>query len=476
MKRNEVLPFISILLISALLSLSMLTRGHLWWDDFASYILQAQSLLHGNPQGFVAHNAFTIQQSSYPPGPIAYPWGFPILLTPVLAIFGMKLLALKGLNTIFFLFFLVVFYQLTRTRLAPAWSLFLTAILAFNPVLLQAHDLILSDIPFLFFSTLTLLLIEKNRKQTWTIGLVIFFAFSLRTNGLLLLAPLAVAQIQQVHFWAGARKDWARIVAPYISFAVLAGLLALLLPGGQESYFSHFSMFTVERWLANAGYYLRLPYEFFKDLWLGPIFFWLWVPLFFTGVIFNFKRDLSLLAYLVVSLGLFITWPETQGLRFLYPLAPIGALIAAEGWNSAAERLPAEGMSVARWAGLGSAGLLILLSLTASAQTGMSNLRNGRDINGPFDIYSQEMFAFIREQTPPDGVVVFFRPRAMRLLGERDSFLSTECARLPMGDYLVLSKKADDSLQIPENQIQGCGLSLTEVFENRRFIVFRLTQ
>ncbi len=476
MKRNEALFLIGILLISALFSLSMLTRGHLWWDDFASYILQAQSLLRGAPSEFVAHNAFTIEQSSYPPGPIAYPWGFPMLLTPVLAVFGMKLLVLKGLNTIFFLLFLIVFYQLAKTRLASAWSLFLTAILAFNPVLLQAHDLILSDIPFLFFSTLTLLLIEKNVKQTWSIGLVVFVAFSLRTNGLLLLAPLAVAQVQQFHSWAEVRKDWVKIVAPYIVFTVSAGLLALLLPGGQESYFSHFSMFTVERWLANAAYYLRLPAELFKGIWLGPVFFWLWALSFFAGVIFNFKRNLPLLTYLVVSLGLFITWPETQGLRFLYPLVPIGALVAAEGWKAAAERFPVRGMSAARWAGFGSVGLLILLSLTASAQIGMSNLRNGRDINGPFDPYSQEMFAFIREGTPPDSVVIFFRPRAMRLLGERDSFLSTECARLPLGDYLVLSKKADDSLQIPENQIQGCGLSLTSVFENRRFIVFRLTQ
>lgn len=476
MKRNEVLFLIGILLISALLSLSMLTRGHLWWDDFASYILQAQSLLRGNPSEFVAHNAFTIEQSSYPPGPIAYPWGFPILLTPVLALFGMKLLALKGLNTIFFLLFLIVFYQLTRTRLAPTWSLFLTAILAVNPALLQAHDLILSDIPFLFFSTLTLLLVEKNVKHIWSIGLVIFIAFSLRTNGLLLLAPLAVAQIQRSHSWPEARRNWAKIVAPYIVFATLAGLLVLLLPGGQESYFNHFSMFTVERWLANAAYYLRMPAELFKGIWLGSVFFWLWVLSFFVGVIFNFKRDLSLLAYLAVSLGLFITWPETQGLRFLYPLVPIGALIAAEGWKSAAERLSARGTFVARWAGLGSVGLLILLSLTASARIGISNLQSGRDINGPFDVYSQEMFTFIREGTPPDSVVIFFRPRAMRLLGERDSFLSTECARLPMGDYLVLSKKADDSLQIPENQIQGCGLSLTSVFENRRFIVFRLSQ
>jgi hypothetical protein len=386
----------------------------------------------------------------------------------------MRLLALKGLNTIFFLLFLIVFHQLARTRLAPAWSLALTATLAFNPVLLQAHDLILSDIPFLFFSTLALVLIEKNKKQPWLVGLVIFVAFSLRTNGLLLLAPLAVAQIQQAGSWAEARKNWTGIAPPYVVFAALAGLLALLLPGGQESYFSHFSMFTVERWAANAVFYLRLPMDLFKDLWLGPVFFWLWALSFFAGVLFHFKRDLPLLAYLAVSLGLFVTWPETQGLRFLYPLAPIGALVAAEGWKSAAERFSAGGTPMARWASLVAAGLLIVVSLAASAQIGASNLRGGRVINGPFDAYSAEMFAFIRDETLPDSVVVFFRPRAMRLLGERDSFLSTECARLPMGDYLSLSKKADDSLQIPEDQIQGCGLSLTPVFENRRFIVYRI--
>lgn len=471
MKKTEAIFLALILLISTLLSLSMLTRGHLWWDDFAAYIMQAQSLLSGTPADFVAHNTFTIEHSSYPPGPIAYPWGYPILLMPVLGLVGMKLLALKALNTIFFLLFLIVFHQLAKTRLSPAWSLFLTAILAFNPALLQAHDQILSDIPFLFFSTLALLLIETKSKRTWFIGLVIFAAFSLRTNGLLLLAPLAMMQFRS---WTEIGKNWREISAPYAVFGALALLLSLLLPGGQESYLSHFSMFTVERWLSNAGFYLRLPADLFRDFWLGSVFFWLWVGLFLLGMITNFNKNLPLLAYLAVSLGLFITWPETQGLRFIYPLVPIGVLVAAEGWRATAERLPAGGTSTARVAGLGAAMLLILLSLAASAQIGVANLRNGRDINGPFDPYSQAMFEFIREETPTDSVVIFFRPRAMRLLGERDAFLSTECARLPLGDYLALSKKADDSLQLPDGAAQGCGLSLTTVFENRRFIVYRL--
>ncbi|MFZ5879394.1 MAG: hypothetical protein ACOY0R_08485 [Chloroflexota bacterium] len=470
MKKTEAIFLALILLVSALLSLSMLTRGHLWWDDFAAYVMQAQSLLSGTPADFVAHNTFTIEQSSYPPGPVAYPWGYPILLTPVLGLVGMKLLALKGLNTLFFLLFLIVFHQLAKTRLTSTGSLLLTAILAFNPALLQAHDLILSDIPFLFCSTLALLLIEKNIKQSWPIGLVVFAAFSLRTNGLLLLVPLAMAQGMQFR----SRPTWQAMASPYAVFAALAVGLSVLLPGGQGSYLSHFSMFTVERWFSNAGFYLRLPADFFNDVWLGSVFFWLGVGLFLLGMITNFKKNLPLLAYLAASLGLFITWPETQGLRFIYPLAPIGVLVAAEGWSAAAGRLSAGGRSVARRAGLGAAMLLIVLSLAASAQISITNLRNGREINGPFDPYSQAMFEFIREGTPTDSVVIFFRPRAMRLLGERDSFLGTECARLPLGDYLALSKKADDSLQIPEDHIQGCGLSLTTEFENRRFIVYRL--
>jgi 4-amino-4-deoxy-L-arabinose transferase-like glycosyltransferase len=474
MKKTEAISLAAILLVSALLSVSMLTRGHLWWDDFASYILQSQSLLSGTPGDFVAHNTFTIEQSSYPPGPIAYPWGYPILLMPVLFIFGMKVLALKGINTIFFLLFLVVFHQLMKTRLAPGWSLFLTAILAFNPAMLAGQDLILSDIPFLFFSTLALWLIEKGNKRSWLAGLVIFAAFSLRTNGLLLLAPLVVAQIVQFHSWVDARRNWREIAAPYAVFGALALLLSLLLPGGQESYLSHFSMFTIERWLSNADYYLHLPADLLKEILFGPAFFWSLMVLFFVGMIFNFRRNLPLLSYLVVSLGLFITWPETQGLRFIYPLAPLGLLIAAEGWKVIVDKLPARGISIARGAGFGAAGLLILLSLTASAQVGVSNLQNGREINGPFDPYSQEMFSFIREKTPTDSVVIFFRPRAMRLLGGRNSFLSTECERVPLGDYLATSKKADDSLQIAADQVEECGLPLEPVFENRRFIVYQV--
>jgi hypothetical protein len=39
-----------------------------------------------------------------------------------------------------------------------------------------------------------------------------------------------------------------------------------------------------------------------------------------------------------------------------------------------------------------------------------------------------------------------------------------------------LSKKADDNLQISVEQLSACNLLLTPVFENRRFIVYRVAE
>ena len=61
----------------------------------------------------------------------------------------------------------------------------------------------------------------------------------------------------------------------------------------------------------------------------------------------------------------------------------------------------------------------------------------------------------------------------MRLFTDRDTFMSTECERLTLGDYVVISFKAENS-QIPPNEIDECAIPLLRVFENQRFIVYEL--
>jgi hypothetical protein len=52
--------------------------------------------------------------------------------------------------------------------------------------------------------------------------------------------------------------------------------------------------------------------------------------------------------------------------------------------------------------------------------------------------------------------------------------MSIGCDRIPSGDYLVLSKKVGENQQIPPEKISSCKLPLQDVFENRRFMVYRI--
>src|SRR5215217_7475280 len=175
-----------VILLSFIIGACTLRRGHEWgW-----YVLQAQSVLKGTTAEFIQTSAFTNNESTTYVGPLAYPWGYPLILTPAYAIKGINPLALKIPALFFYGGFLVCLYLLLRVRLTKAESLLLVSLFAFNPLLLQFLDQILSDIPYLFFSTLSLWLITKEGKQNvqqniW-IGVSIFLLTFLRATGILL--------------------------------------------------------------------------------------------------------------------------------------------------------------------------------------------------------------------------------------------------------------------------------------------------
>lgn len=476
-KRSLLLAFI--VLTAAALSFAMLTRGHLWWDDFASYVMQAQAILNGEMDEFVRRNAFTVQNSSYPPGPVAYPWGYPLLLAPVVAVFGVHTLALKLVGIAFYALFLVVFFLLARTRLTEGESLLLTGVLAVNPMLLQANDLILSDIPFLAVSTLAVLLMDHWSKQSpsflldLAIGLTLFLAVFLRTNGLLLFVPLIVWLLIQT--WPDWNLLLRRLLPPLGAFALLNLAAGQFFPNGQDSYLSHFSMFNLPRLWENFWFYLWLPSWTFNGIPAGGIFYPLLAVFLLFSVFARRTRDLAIHAYSLVTLGLFIAWPERQGLRFIYPMLPFLFLFAYDGMNLAIKQLPAGWQALAPRAVSGFWSVLLLLSLAVSAHLAWSNLTEGRAINGPFDEFSYDLYEFIRQETPADAVIIFVRPRALRLFTDRDSFLTTRCEDLPKADYAAVHEKIGNVGQIPPEQITAClGVTLQEVFNNRRFTVYRI--
>jgi hypothetical protein len=480
-----------VVLLSSLLAIGVLTHGQYWYGDFAGYLMQAKSLLNGTEKEFILHNAYTINDSTLVVGPVAYPWGFPALLAPFYRVCGMSPLCLKLPNLGFFALFLVSYYFLLKRRLRFLEALLLVGLVAFNPVLINFQDNILSDIPFLFFSTAAILSIdllvppdrEPQRSFLWTIvlGVTIFWAFFVRSNGLLLLPTLIICHfvaLYRIHKAGGDLKPyWPYVAAPYLTFLLLLGLSLLLLPGGQESYFSHYAQLSSAKVLDNLRYYAGLMAQFYQDLPDSGLLNAFTLAFALVGAALTIRRDFHFLLYSLLTYLLFITWPENQGIRFIFPVIPFFLYFSFQGMAWLANRLRGLyqriglGLTVAFW------GSLLVLFAVVSFQYVRGNLADDRQINGPFDSYSQEMFEYIRGHTEPDSVVVFFKPRIMRLFTGRDSLLIDQCDQLGRGNYVVIHKKREDQGQVAEQVIDSCNpeLQVSTVFNNRRFRVYQLT-
>jgi len=57
---------------------------------------------------------------------------------------------------------------------------------------------------------------------------------------------------------------------------------------------------------------------------------------------------------------------------------------------------------------------------------------------------------------------------------DRDTIMSTECERMSLGNYIVLSRKVGENQQIAPEEINACKLPLDEVLKNRRFVVYEI--
>ncbi len=484
--KKHLIP-LALILLSLLLAFSLLSLDHEWGDDWASYLMQAIAITQGDAQGFIERNTFTMRESTHFIGPDAYPWGYPTLLAPfTLACGPLNILCLKVINPILFALFLWVFYALLARRLAPLESALIIAVFAFSPLLLKFTDQIGSDIAFLFFSTLGLLLIERIGNSLYKniiLGLALFFAFFVRTNGILLLPTLFCAQA--FHYLQATPRvfpSWKRILTndaiPYLVFGLLTFLNLVIFPAGEGSHLAHLSQISLDSLGDNLSAYFAMPAFFFSDLPYSDIVYGLLLPFILGGIVLNFKQDFPLIAYLIFSYALFILWPEQQGIRFLFPLLPLLVYFAYRGMDAArfalTDAYPRLGLWLARGFWLVIAASFVWTSLGLARD----NLAQGRGPYGnAFDPLSIEMFEFIKSETPADAVVSFYKPRALRLFTDRDSLLIDTCDGVTLADYMVLRKSRGDVDQISPEKIEACNASVTvtEIFSNKKFAVYQIS-
>lgn len=477
------LSVVVIVLASCLTMWALITIGHDWGSDFASYIMQAQSIVAGNPGEFVSRNRFTICNTAVGLGPVAYPWGLPLLLAPVYAALGVDLAAMKMVVLASYGCFLAVLWFGFKNHSAP-WRLVLLCFFAFHPLMLGLVNNIMSDMPFLLFSTVAMALIGTvivERRPIMApmadhtlLGLALATALLMRSNGILLLAVLAGAQLPR----ALKRQLSAVDLVPYAVFAGAVLLERTFLPGGGDIGLNSAPVLMTMSWARvqdNVLYNINLIRDVLDTTVPAlPLLAGLPFVLAVIGAVASFRRTHHWLIYMGLTFLLFSFWPWRQGVRFLLPIMPFYLSLVVTGLECIADRLARKMESRLIVVGLlAVAAVWDARQLHLSVSGALANVALGRPgPDGPFTEEAQRLFAFIRDNTQADDVLIFRKPRVMSMETGRLAYRTRNPEEFAKGNVLVIDRKFDAVWfnTVPEAE----RARLVKILDSERFQVFRL--
>ncbi len=408
-----------------LLGLLTLTPEHRWGDDWAQYVLHARNLATGLPYPDIGY-VFNPDYASV--GPPTYPPGLPLLLTPMVALVGIDIVAMKVVGLACVALTLPFALKVMQPVTGRGAALFGIALLAVHPVVWQQRQVIQSEAPYILFSLLALWwgarplddAAPRHRAALAgvVLGILVYATCISRAVGIALLPALLV-------FGWAQRKHVAWFLGLALSFALLLGLQSILLvePPTYRSELRAPSvgMVSAKPW----GYLIALADLFPLPLGLAPVGAAAIIVVSLAGAwlavagSFGLPRADSLRAlaarvplplwYLGAYLAALFFASVFSDSRLLLPLLPIVLPLAVLGVRGIATRL-------ALPRGVLAAGALLAMAYLAALHT------IGRPEQMATCADCREMFAFVRARTDRDSVIVFSKPRAMALLADRRSW------------------------------------------------------
>ncbi len=456
-------------------------KGHDWGDDFALYINQARALVDGTIEETLFVNAYTLEKSTYQPlGPVAYPWSFPVLLSPLYAAFGLSYPIFKLYETIFFILGLSSLYLLFKERFSRIYNLLLVSLIGSNIPYILYTNTVTTEIPYLFFSLLTLYLINKtynkeniivaNFLSGLRIGFLLLFSFFIRSEGIALLCALTVYQVAML-FVSGKWKQLSirsavLLLVPYLTFAVLYVSSKLFLPTGFTSHYTFLEDVSLETSLGNIAFYFT-TLKFMAGYTLHIYSFYILSIVFLVGVAARWKEDLLFLSYFTIILTIILIWPFHEN-RYLFSIIPFYLYFFIQGVRRLSQFFFEKDFAYVL------VGLILILNLNALITFTKHTDRNAT-IDGPETPNSKEMFQYVRDHTYENDIIGFFRARLLTLYTGRRSVVVFDSVKSikERANYLVINRKTTQ-FQISPDLIDSQN-GFQKVFQNSDFIIFKVT-
>ncbi len=498
--------------------------GHDWGDDFALYIRQAQGLLEGRPGQIVSDNRFALDNSSWSTfSPESYPWGWSILLVPVVWIAGVDYATLKLLGVALWCAALVFWHLVVRDRAgAPtAWVLMLA--LGFSWPYVVWTNSVVSDIPYLAFAFGTLWWLDHCRRRgvwisgsVWplvVLGLLLSFTFNVRREGLSLVAATAVvAALHLVSAWrasspspsddptgrgTGTGLPWRRAITPLATFVIASAVFQLVLPSVVAPRYPGSGLSNIPDRLAwyrdIAAQQLGLfgPYDDTPTILGSPALALIVlggiVALGLLGMVVRSVQqpltDLPLAVFALAHAFVVGIAPFQEG-RYLFPIVPVLVYFAVMAPRavltlSVRDREPSVGqrrgtvVPVLVLVGLlGAAGLVETWRWGTTATA----LRDAGAVqNGPTDPFALEMFVAVEGITEDTDVVAFFRSRAMTMVTDRRAIQSSNIETIIRNADWYAMERGSTYSQPLISPDEAIARRLDRVWSNNGWILYRVT-
>ena len=480
MHKPNILILATVVLIGSFY-LATLRDGNIWGGDCSLYVAHARNLVEGRDYADTGY----IYNPHFPSlSPRTYPPVFPLLLTPVYLLFGMNLTAMNVFVVLHFMAFLWVLSLLLRRHLSLPYVMACLLLVGLNPYYWQHKDRLLSEMPFMLFVYLALLLIEKahepGRTRLWVWGLatgaVAFLAFGTRTVGVILIPSLIACELVRTR----RLGSFALTAVATFTVGVLLEKLLLILDGSYLDQVTFDPLLSARIALSEVKALLALFVENHDSLAVSRTLSICVLALAGLTCLVRLRSGLRAYDWFVVFNFLLLTvYPDAEGeRRYQMPVMPLLFLYVCEGLSRL--RMMTWGRFVTPVAA--TLGLAVLVSY-ANRYHHLLEAGPVRATVNTTD--SVELFDYIKAHTRPDDVFLIEVPRTLALYtGRRASGFHVPPSDEHLLNYLreigathvVLCRKFTGSQNVLEPFLERQAERFDQVYAGGQFVLYRVRQ
>lgn len=485
-----------VVVAAGLVATNVHRTGHTQGDDFALYLRQAKSVFDGSMSRVIIDNRLLADNSTgVTPG--MYPWGFPLLLSPFVRLWGLDLDRLKFVEVACLCVWLGLLHGIVRRRTGRIVAFALTAVFASAPAYLLHTDQLLSEFPHLVALAVVIWWLDRvmlRHRLTAAptvdlvvLGLLAVVAYNVRRESLALVAVIGAAQLVDV---AHARRHngqrirslpWRALGIPHVSFVIGVVVAQLLLPSTLVPDNGNSRRYIPERLFTDYPRKLMVHLGFDSHQSLGRGL----LAAAAVGAVVAVARAPRLnapLAALMVATMTIIGTHFRMVDRYYYQVTPLVAYFVTVLVLEIVRFVVRHQDRVA-WRRVAFTGAAVpLLYLTAvhawSVKYKVSAAhefnRKGRVQSGPTNPNVADAFPAVMANTRPDDIIVSYRARTMSLYTDRRALQTNSFDKMAtLGDYFMQNRNSDYSQPtVTESELEAAGFDL--VWEDDNWRLWRI--